>query len=70
MIDGESGGAAGASSQDGRTASVVAAAPIGITNYDANGDCCRRRPRPRGGAATVDGMMTMAGGRGNKATAR
>jgi hypothetical protein len=69
MIDGESGGAAGASSQDGRTASVVAAAPIGITNYDANGDC-RRRPRPRGGAATVDGMMTMAGGRGNKATAR
>jgi len=52
----------------GRTASVVAAAPVGITTYDADGNC---RPRccPRG-AATADVMMTMAGERGGEETAR
>jgi hypothetical protein len=52
----------------GRTASVVAAAPVGITTYDADGDR-RRRHCPRG-AATADVMMTMAGERGGEATAR
>ena len=59
----------------GRTASVVAAAPVGITTYDANGD--RRRHRCPRGAATADVMMTMAGDRGarrrqgnNEVTAR
>ena len=56
----------------GRTASVVAAAPVGITTYDADGDR-RRRHCPRG-AATADVMMTMAGERGGRgdgeATAR
>ena len=46
----------------GRTASVVAAALVGITTYDADGDC-RRRRCPRG-AATADVMMMMAGDRG------
>jgi len=36
----------------GRTASVVAAAPVGITIYDASGD--RRRRRCPRGAATAD----------------
>jgi hypothetical protein len=49
-------------------ASVVAAAPVGITIYDADGDrCCRCRPC---GAARVDVMMMMVGERGDKATAR
>ena len=52
----------------GRMALVVAAAPIGVTTYDADGDrchcCCPR------GAATADVMMTMAGKRGGEATAR
>ena len=54
----------------GRAASVVAAAPVGITAYDADGDC-RRRRCPRG-AAMVDVMMTMAGEseRGGEVTAR
>ena len=52
----------------GRTASVEAAALVGMTTYDADGDRrCRRCPR---GAATVDVMMTMAGKRGGEATAR
>ena len=50
----------------GKTVSVVAAAPVGITTYDADGDrhhrCCPR------GAATADVIMTMAGERGGKAT--
>jgi hypothetical protein len=57
----------------GRTALVVAAAPVGITNYDADGDR-RRRRCPRGAATDVDVMMTMAGeggGRGDgEATVR
>jgi len=53
----------------GRTALVVAAAPIGIPTHNANGNC-RRRPRPRGGAATVDAMMMTAGERGDWAMAR
>jgi hypothetical protein len=52
----------------GRTASVVAAAPVGIRTYDADGD--RRRHRCPRGAATADVMMTMAGKRGGEATAR
>ncbi len=52
----------------GRTASVVAAAPVGITTYDADGD--RRRCRCPCGAATADVMMTMVGERGSEATAR
>ncbi len=52
---------------------VVAAAPVGITTYDANGDR-RRRRCPRGVATDVDVMMTMAGERGGRgdgeATAR
>ena len=52
----------------GRAASVVAAAPVGITAYDFDGDC-RRRRCPRG-AAMVDVMMTMAGERGGEVTAR
>jgi hypothetical protein len=49
-------------------APVVAAAPVGITTYDADGDRrCRRCPR---GAATADVMMTMAGERGGEAMAR
>ena len=52
----------------GRTASIVAAAPVGITTYDANGDR-RRRCCPRE-AATADVMMTMAGKRGGEAMAR
>jgi hypothetical protein len=49
---------------------VVAAAPVGITTYDADGD--RRRRCCPCGAATVDMdvMMTMAGKRGGEATAR
>jgi hypothetical protein len=51
-----------------RTASVVAAAPVEITTYDADGDRrCHRCPR---GAATADGMMTMAGERGGKVMVR
>jgi len=51
-----------------RIASVVAAAPVEIATYDADGDRrCHHCPR---GAATVDVMMTMAGKRGGKATAR
>jgi hypothetical protein len=52
----------------GRAASVVAAAPVGITAYDADGDC-RRRRCPRG-AAMVDVMMTMAGERWGEVTVR
>jgi hypothetical protein len=53
----------------GRTALVVAAAPVGITTYNADGDRrCRRCPC--GVATDVDVMMTMAGERGGKATAR
>ena len=49
-------------------APVVAAAPVGITTYDADGDRrCRRCPR---GAAMADVMMTMAGERGGEAMAR
>jgi hypothetical protein len=48
----------------GRTALVVAAAPVGIMTYDADGD--RRRRRCPRGVATVDVMMTMAGKRGAK----
>jgi hypothetical protein len=47
--------------------SVVAAAPVGITTYDADGDH-RRRRCPRG-AATADVTMTMAGERGGEAMA-
>jgi hypothetical protein len=47
---------------------VVAAAPVGITTCDADGD--RRRRRCPRGAATADVMMTMAGKRGGEATAR
>jgi len=43
-------------------ASVVVAAPVGITTYDADGDR-HHRHCPRG-AATADVMMTMAGERG------
>ena len=47
---------------------MVAAASIGIMTYGADGDHHRRRcPR---GVATADVMMTMAGKRGDKATAR
>jgi hypothetical protein len=47
---------------------VVAAAPIGIMTYGADGDHHRRRcPR---GVATADMMMTMAGKRKGKVTAR
>ena len=52
----------------GRAASVVAAAPVGITAYDADGD--RRRRRCPRGAAMGDVMMTMAGKRGGEVTAR
>ena len=52
----------------GRTASVVAAAPVGIRTYDADDDrhhhCCPH------GAAMLDVMMTMAGERGGEAMAR
>jgi hypothetical protein len=52
----------------GRTAPVVAAAPVEIMTYDANGDCrCRRCPR---GAVTADMMMTMVGKRGGKVSVR
>jgi regulator of protease activity HflC (stomatin/prohibitin superfamily) len=47
----------------------VAAAPVGITTYDADGDR-RRRRCPRGAATDVDVMMTMVGERGGEATAR
>jgi len=47
---------------------LVAAAPIGITTYDADGD--HRRHRCPRGAATADVMMTMSGERGGEATAR
>ncbi len=50
----------------GRTASVVAAAPVGITTYDVD---CRHRRCPRG-AATADVMMTMVSERGGEASAR
>ena len=48
---------------------VVAAAPVGITTYDADGDR-RRRRCPRGAATDVDVMMTMAGEMGGKAMMR
>ena len=48
--------------------SVVAAAPIGTTTYDANGDHHRRHCPC--GAATADLMMMMAGKREGEATAR
>ena len=52
----------------GRTALVVAAALVGITTYDADGDRrCRRCPR---GSATADVMMMMSGKRGGEAMAR
>ncbi len=47
---------------------MVAAALVGITTYDADGD--RRRRRCPCGAATADVMMTMAGERGGEVTAR
>ena len=48
--------------------SVVAAAPVGIMTYDADGDNrCRCCPR---GTATADVMMTMAGKRGGEAMER
>ena len=47
---------------------MVAAAPVGITAYYADGDR-RRRHCPRG-AAMVDVMMTMVGERGGEVTAR
>ena len=47
---------------------MVAAALVGITTYDADGD--RRRRRCPCGAATDDVMMTMAGEKGGEATAR
>jgi hypothetical protein len=57
---------------EGRTVSVVAAAPVGITTHDADGD--RRRRRCPRGAATAD---VIAGERGarrrqgdNEVTAR
>ena len=52
----------------GRTASVVAAALVGITTYDADGN--RRRRRCPCGVVTADVMMTMVGKRGGEATAR
>jgi len=52
----------------GRRALVVAAAPVGIMTYDADGDR-RRRCCPRA-ASTSDVLMTMAGERGGEATAR
>ena len=52
----------------GRTASVVAAALVGITTYDADG--ARHHHRCPRGAATADVMMMMAGERGGEATAR
>jgi hypothetical protein len=56
-------------SGNGGSGSVVAAAPVGITTYDADGDRrCRRCPR--GAATDVDVMMMMAGERGGEATAR
>jgi len=48
--------------------SVVAAAPIGITTDDADGDHRRRRCPRR--VATADVMMTTAGERGVEATSR
>ena len=61
-------GGSGDGTAAGRTALVVAAASVGITTYDADGD---RRCRPRGVATVdVDVMMTMAGKRGGEATAR
>jgi hypothetical protein len=51
-------------------ASVVAAAPVEITTYNADGDH-RRRCCPRGAAtADVGVMMMMAGERGGEAMAR
>ncbi len=45
---------------------MVAAAPVGITTCDADGEF-RRRRCPRGAAtAEVDVMMTMAGERGGR----
>jgi hypothetical protein len=52
----------------GKMASVMTAVPVGITTYNADGNC-RRRRCPRG-AATADVMMTMAGERGGEAMAR
>jgi hypothetical protein len=52
----------------GRTALVVAAEPIGIMTYNADGNLrCRRCPC---GEATADVMMTMAGEKGGEAMAR
>ena len=52
----------------GRTALVVAAAPVGIMTYDADGD--HRHRRCPCGAATAGVMMTMAGKRGGEVKAR
>ena len=52
----------------GRMASVVAAAQVGITIYDADDDR-RRRCCPRG-AAMADVKMTMVGERGGDETSR
>jgi len=48
----------------GRMASVVSAASIGITTYNADGD--HRRHCCPCGAATSNVMMTMAGKRGSR----
>ena len=52
----------------GRTALVVAAARVGITTYNTNGDrrccCCPH------GVATADVMMTLAGKMGGEGTVR
>jgi hypothetical protein len=54
----------------GKMASVMTAVPVGITTYNADGNC-RRRRCPRGAAtADVDVMMTMAGEMGGKAMMR
>ena len=47
---------------------VVAAAPVGVTTYNADGD--RRRRRCPRWTVTADVMMTMAGERGGETTAR
>ena len=58
----------GSGDSSGSTVLVVAAAPIGITTYDTNGDHSRRR-YPRG-AAMADVMMTMAGEKEGEAKVR
>ena len=52
----------------GRTMLVVAAAPIGIMTYDADGDHHHRRCHC--GVVTADVMMTMAGKMGDEMTVR